>query len=380
MLELRSKSLRAVFIPYGARLVSLFVGDTDVVMGADNKADLEAGEVYAGALCGRIAGRITNARFTLDGKTYALAPNMEGHQLHGGPDNFATRHWKAEPDQNSVRFILHSPDGDQGYPGALDASATYALQGNVLSLDLEARTTKPTVINLTNHAYWNMAGKGSGLDQLAEINAHSYLPLDELKLPGGDILKVDGYPLGFPQGAGVGGSYDNAFILNGRRGEMKRAIRLSDPDSGRAMEVFCTEGCLQLYTADHWGPEMPGKYGPLARHGAIALEPQNYPDAPSHPNFPSSVLRPGETYRHRIEWRFAATWLRMFADDGDDQSQDEVDHQHHHGGRPDDIQAVGILRTVGKGRRRHHHEEFQSPYRFDAGLLELRQGSTCRYW
>lgn len=305
MLELQSDTIRAVFNPFGARLVSLFVGDTDVVMGAATKADLQAGEIYAGAVCGRIAGRITNARFTLDGKTYALAPNMEGHQLHGGPDNFATRDWKAEPAKNSIRFTLQSPDGDQGYPGALDASAAYALEGNVLSLDLEARTTKPTVVNLTNHAYWNMAGQGSGLNQLAEIDAHSYLPLDEMKLPGGEIRKVDGSRWDFREGRVVGEPYDHAFILDGKRGELKRAIRLSDPRSGRTMEVCCTEGCLQFYTADHWGPQMPGKYGPLARHSAIAIEPQNYPDAPSHANFPSAVLRPGETYRHRIEWRFS---------------------------------------------------------------------------
>ncbi len=305
MLELQSDTIRAVFNPYGARLVSLFMGETDVVMGAAEKSDLEAGEIYAGAVCGRIAGRITNARIALDGKTYALTPNMDGHQLHGGPDNFATRDWQAEPAKNSIRFTIHSPDGDQGYPGALDATATYALEDSVLSLDLEARTTKPTVVNLTNHAYWNMAGQGSGLGQLAEINAHSYLPLDDLKLPGGEIRKVDGTRWDFRKARPVAEAYDHAFILNGKRGEMKRAISLSDPVSGRAMEVFCTEGCLQFYTADHWGPQMPGKNGPLERHSAIALEPQNYPDAPSHADFPSAVLRPGETYRHRIEWRFA---------------------------------------------------------------------------
>ncbi len=305
MLELKSDSIRAVFNPFGARLVSLFVGDTDVVMGAATQADLEAGEIYAGAVCGRIAGRITHATFTLDGKTYPLTPNMEGHQLHGGPGNFANRVWTVEADSKSVRFKINSPDGDQGYPGTLDATATYGIEGNVLSLDLEARTTKPTVVNLTNHAYWNMAGTGSALGQLAVIDAHSYLPLDDLKLPTGEIRKVDGTRWDFRKERAVGQSYDHAFILNGKRGELKRAIRLSDPGSGRAMEVFCTEGCLQFYTADHWGPQMPGKNGPLALHAAIALEPQNFPDAPTHPNFPSAVLRPGETYRHRIEWRFA---------------------------------------------------------------------------
>ena len=185
MLELKSSNIRATFSTLGARLVSVFVDGVDMLAGGGTDAQFMEGDFTAGAVCGRVAGRIAHARFTLDGVEHKLVPNMGEHQLHGGPDNFATRDWKAERDKNSIRFTLHSPDGDQGYPGALDASATYSLEGNVLSLDLEARTTKPTVVNLTNHAYWNMAGQGSGLDQLAEINAHSYLPLDDLKLPGG---------------------------------------------------------------------------------------------------------------------------------------------------------------------------------------------------
>ena len=306
MLELRNKDLRAAFTPFGARLVSLFVGDTDVVMGGATEADFMAGEIYAGAVCGRVAGRITNARFALDGRTVEVTPNMQGHhQLHGGPDNFCVRNWAHESRGNTIRFTIHSPDGDQGYPGSLDASATYGLQGNVLWLDLEAVTTKPTVVNLTNHAYWNMAGKGSGLDQIVEIGAHSYLPLDDLKLPAGEIRKVDGTRYDFRKARPVGEAYDHAFILNGARGVMKRAISVRDPASGRVLEIHCTECCLQFYTADHWGPAMPGKQGPLAQYCSIALEPQNFPDAPNHANFPSAVLRPGEVYKHRIEWRFS---------------------------------------------------------------------------
>ncbi|MFT3988286.1 aldose epimerase family protein [Aestuariivirga sp.] len=305
MIEIRSKSLRAVFNPFGARLVSLFTDGVDVVAGGDGIADVAVGEIYAGTTCGRIAGRITNARFPLDGRIVEVAPNMEGrHQLHGGPDNFAIRTWEAKATGDSVRFSLTSADGDQGYPGKLDVTATYAIEDNVLSADFEARTDKPTIINLTNHAYWNMAGKGSGLAQAAVIDAHSYLPLDSLKLPTGEVKLVDGTRFDFRKERVVGEVYDHAFILNGARGDLKRAIRLSDPESGRAMEIFCTEGCLQFYTAEHWGPSIPGKYGPLAQYGAIALEAQNFPDAPNHANFPSGVLRPGETYRHRIEWRF----------------------------------------------------------------------------
>jgi aldose 1-epimerase len=305
MLELKAGDLRAVFTPFGARLVSFFIGDVDVVAGGAGEAQFRAGEIYAGATCGRYAGRITNATYALDGKIVRLAPNMEGkHQLHGGPDNFAMRNWESEPKGNAVRFSIISPDGDQGFLGELRASATYGLEPTMLWLDLEATTTKPTVVNLTNHAYWNLAGHGPGLTQAAEIPAHSYLPLDNLKLPTGEIRKVDGSRWDFRKSRPVAEAYDHAWVLDGKRGEMKRAITLADPASGRRMEIHCTECCLQFYTADHWNPSFPGKYGPLEQYSSIALEPQNFPDAPTHPNFPSAVLRPGESYRHRIEWRF----------------------------------------------------------------------------
>ena len=304
MLELRNAALRATFSPLGARLVSLFVGDTDVVAGGGTDAEFLAGDWTAGAICGRVAGRISNACFSLGGKTIQVTPNMGEHQLHGGPVNFGNTVWPHEIKNNAVIFRKHSPDGDQGFPGAVDATAAYGLDGNVLSLDLSAVTTKPTMINLTNHAYWNLAGKGSAFDQMFEINAHSFLPLDNLKLPTGEIRNVDGTRWDFRKARRIAEAYDYAFVLNGRRGEMKKACRLSDPASGRAMELHCTECCLQIYTADHWGPAMPGRDGPLRQHGALALEAQNFPDAPTHANFSSAVLRPGETYRHRIEWRF----------------------------------------------------------------------------
>lgn len=304
MLELRSAALRATFSPLGARLVSLFVDDTDVVAGGGTDAEFLAGDWTAGAVCGRVAGRISNARFSLDGQTFHLAPNMGEHQLHGGPVNFGNTVWRHDIENDAVVFRKHSPGGDQGFPGAVDATATYKLAGNVLSLDLSAVTTKSTVVNLTNHAYWNLAGKGGAFDQMLEIDAHSFLPLGEFKLPTGEIRQVDGTRCDFRKPRRIAEAYDNAFALNGERGKMKRACRLSDPASGRAMELHCTECCLQIYTADHWGPSMPGRHGPLGPHQALALEAQNFPDAPAHANFPSAVLRPGETYRHRIEWRF----------------------------------------------------------------------------
>ncbi|MCB1380752.1 MAG: galactose mutarotase [Alphaproteobacteria bacterium] len=305
MLELNSGKLRATFSTLGARLMSVEMDGVDLAAGGGTDEELLAGDWTAGAVCGRIAGRITNARFTLDGTEYGLTPNMGEHQLHGGPDNFAIRHWNVQQADDSIRFTLHSPDGDQGYPGALDASATYTLKDNVLSLDLQARTTKPTVVNLTNHTYWNLSGGRIGaFDHEMQINGGSYLILNDLLLPSGELRKVDGLPQDFRKLKRVGEFFDNCWMLDGERGVMKHGLMLRDPASGRTMEVWCTEAGMQMYTAFHWNEGMPGRNGPLKQYAAIAIEPQNFPDAPNHPNFPSAVLRPGEVYRHRMEWRF----------------------------------------------------------------------------
>lgn len=306
MLELKSPQLRATFSTLGARLVSLHIDGTDVVAGGGSDEQFLAGDWTAGAVIGRIAGRITNARFTLDGTEHKLTPNMGEHQLHGGPDNFGNRHWNAQHTDNSIRFTIHSPDGDQGYPGAVDAIATYTLDGNTLSLDLEAHTTKPTVINLTNHAYWNLSGgERNAFDHEMMIDAESFLPLNDLLLPSGEIRKVDGLPQDFRTRKIVSHFFDNCWVLNGTRGTLRHGLTLRDPVSGRQMDVWTTEAGMQMYTAWHWNEAMPGRNGPLKQSAAIAIEPQNFPDAPNHANFPSAVLRPGEVYRNRMEWRFS---------------------------------------------------------------------------
>jgi aldose 1-epimerase len=304
MLELKSKTHRATFSQLGAKLVSFFVDGVDVVVGPGSDADALASDGFTGTVTGRYAGRITGSKFTLDGREIHLVPNVGPDHLHGGPKSFCNTMWDVTEVSQGLRFTKHSPDGDQGYPGAMDVSATYRLVDSVLSLDFEATTTKPTVINLTNHAYWNLAGEGSGLDQEVEMPADHYLPLRGAKLPTGEIRDVTGTEFDFRKLHKVGRAYDAAFCLNGARGTLRKGLTMRDPVSGRVMEVYTTECAMQFYTADHFGPAMPGKYGPLVQHGSIAIEPQNYPDAPNHTNFPSSVLRPGETYRHRIEWRF----------------------------------------------------------------------------
>jgi len=307
MLELKSGNLRATFSTLGARLMTVEMDGVDLIAGGGSDEQLLAGDWTAGAVCGRFAGRITGAHFTLDGTEHRLIPNMGEHQLHGGPDNFAIRHWESQTGDNFVRFSIHAPDGDQGFPGALDASATYALNGNVLSLDLEARTSKPTMINLTNHTYWNLSGgKVGAFDHEMQIDGGSFLVLDDLLLPTGAIRKVDGLPQDFRAMKRVGEFFDNCWVLDGERGQLRHGLTLRDPGSGRKMEVWCTEPGMQMYTSFHWNETMPGRDGPLRQYAAIAIEPQNFPDAPNHANFPSAVLRPGETYRSRMEWRFSS--------------------------------------------------------------------------
>lgn len=306
MPHLQSDQIRASFSPLGARLLTLEFAGADLVMGGGNEHDILAGDWTAGAVAGRMAGRIANARIEIGGVSYPLAANMGEHQLHGGPDNFSVRQWAVQEAEDAIRFSLHSPDGDQGYPGAVDVTAAYTLTKNVLSLDFEARASKPTVINLTNHAYWNLSGgeRGAFAHEL-QIMGSRYLPLDARLLPSGELRGVAGTRWDFRSPRDVGGVYDNCWVLDGARGELKHGLTLRDATSGRRMEVWTTEPAMQVYTAEHWSADFAGKAGPLSQYGAIAIEPQNFPDAPTHPNFPSAVLRPDETYRHRIEWRFS---------------------------------------------------------------------------
>lgn len=305
MLTLKSDRLEVRLSSFGARLVGVIMDGVDLTQGGGSEGQLLAGDWTAGAVCGRHAGRISGARFTLDGLEHKLVANMGEHQLHGGPVNFGNQHWRVEENAGSVRFSFSSPDGDQGFPGAVEATATYSIKGPVLALALEARTTKPTIINLTNHAYWNLAGGGDALGHEMQINGDSYVPLNDLLLPSGEISPVAGTRWDFRQLRPVTTAYDNCWQVAGERGTLRQALVLRDPVSGRRMEVWATEAGVQMYTAIHWNETMPSKHGPLRQHGAIAIEPQNFPDAANHQAFPSAVLRPGEVYRNTMEWRFS---------------------------------------------------------------------------
>lgn len=305
MLELKNSRLHAIFDPMGARLQSLIVDGVDVVVGNALGFDIANGDQSAGAVCGRIAGRISKARFPLDGKIVELVPNRGDYQLHGGPINFCNSVWKIDADDYSIWFTHKVPDGDQGYPGAVNATAIYKLTDNVLSLELEGTTTKPTVMNFTNHAYWNIAGSDSVLDQELCINASHYLPLSDDLLPLGEIRAVAGTRWDFRNPRAIAELYDNCFCLDGKRGSMKHGLTLRDPVSGRKMEVWTVEAAIQMYTAIHWNGTVASNHGVLKQGHALAIEPQNYPDAPNHANFPSAVVRPGEIYKNKMEWRFS---------------------------------------------------------------------------
>ena len=310
MHTIKSSTLSATFSDFGARLLACETGGIDVVFGSTlNDADSDIWDNSAGTTVGRHAGRISGSKFTLDGTEYKLTPNRDGYQLHGGPHGFGNQTWNAKPSASEIEFTLVSPDGDQGFPGEVLAKAVYGVKDNMMWAEISATSNKPTVINLTNHAYWNLAGPSAGKDsafaQEVMINAGHTLVTDKDLLPSGEMASVKGTRFDFRKLRAVAGAYDHCFCLDGTRGTLHHALTLRDPVSGRTMEVWTSECAIQFYTAIHWNKKIPGKGQPLAQHQAIAIEPQNVPDAPNHPHFPSSILRPGITYRNRIEWRFS---------------------------------------------------------------------------
>jgi aldose 1-epimerase len=305
ILNLKSKSLDVKISTLGGRLLSCVFDGQETTFGAGTDDKPDGGDLYSGVLCGRHAGRITGAVFPLDGREVKLSVNREPNHIHGGFDGFGHREWSHSQDGNRIELKLHSADGEEGYPGALDVTAVYELKDNVLSLSFEATTTKPTLCNLTNHAYWNMAGSDNVLDHELTVAGSKYFPLDDAMLPLGQIVDVAGTRWDFRNSRAIAGDYDNCFLLDGKHGEIKQALRLRDPKSKRTLDVFTNERCVQIYTAWHWEPSVVSRTGPIKRSQAFAIEPQCVADAPNHPSFPQSILRPGEVYRNAMEWRFS---------------------------------------------------------------------------
>ncbi|MFF2702517.1 aldose epimerase family protein [Streptomyces cyaneofuscatus] len=320
--------VRAEILTYGGVLHSLTVPDTagtpgPIVRSLPALDDYTDKNPYFGAIVGRYANRIAHGRFTLDGTTHHIPANDRGHALHGGPDGFHTRVWEAAADRTDteavLRLTLHSPDGDMGFPGALDITATYTLDTTgTLALEYTAVTDRPTVVNLTNHAYLNL-GADDILGHTLQVDADHYLPVDATSIPEGSPAPVAGTPFDLttphpirsalsrshPQLALAGG-FDHCWVLRDPApGTLRRAARLTAPGDRRTLELWTTEPGVQVYTANQLdGAFTDGTGRRHERHGSLCLETQHLPDSPNRPAHPSTVLRPGETLRSRTEWRF----------------------------------------------------------------------------
>ncbi|MFF1873646.1 aldose epimerase family protein [Kitasatospora herbaricolor] len=325
-----ASGVSAEILTYGGVLHRLSVPDTagrsrSVVLSLPDVPAYAARSPYFGALVGRFANRIAGGRFSIDGRPYRVPANDHGHALHGGPEGFHSRLWQAEPagDRAEVELSLLSPDGDMGFPGALSVRARYALdEAGTLSVTFEALCDRPTVVNLTNHAYFNLGGAGSGdvLGHLVEVDGDEFLPVAPDAIPFGPPQAVAGTPFDLTRARPVGealavedqqvknaGGFDHCWVLRpaAEPGALRPAARLSDPVSGRALEVWTTEPGLQVYTANQLDgtlADADGHHHP--RHGGICLETQHLPDSPNRPEYPSTVLRPGERFTSRTEFRF----------------------------------------------------------------------------
>jgi aldose 1-epimerase len=329
LFTLRNKNgLVAQITNYGAIIVSIFVPDrkgnfTDIVQGYDNIADYINGNgPYMGAICGRCANRIARGKFTLLGKEYTLAVNNGPNHLHGGIKGFNKVVWHVvNASESGIKLEYFSIDGEEGYPGNLRVSVTYTLtDANELRIDYSGTTDKATVVNLAGHSYFNLAGEGSGrvYDQELMINGNFYTPTDVTNIPTGEILSVKGTPMDFtsPKKIGLeidkddeqlkfGAGYDHNWVLDHRTGTLGLAAVAHDPFSGRVMEVHTTQPGVQLYTAN-WIDGEKGKGGKkYGRRWAFCLETQHFADAINKPHFPSTILNPGEDYKHICIYRFS---------------------------------------------------------------------------
>ena len=320
-------------IGYGAIITDIIVPDRhgrreNVVLGFAKLSDYETRNSDGfGAVIGRYAGRIANARFTLGGEEVRLQANDGPNALHGGPNGLDKRVWQVSPFNRGtdVGAVLRytSPHGEQGFPGKLDLSITYTLTpANALRIDYQARTDRPTLLNLTNHSYFNLRGAGAGSvrDHLLRIDSRSILATDDRGIPTRAVVPVDGTPFDFREPVAIGSRIDWPHAqMEGRRGfnhswlldnggRLELAAVVTDPASGRRLEVLTTEPSLHAYTANWFSGETRGAQGKLYRpHDGLALETQHYPDAPNRPDFPSTELRPGETFRSSTIFRFSAS-------------------------------------------------------------------------
>lgn len=328
--------MEARITPYGGTVVSLTAPDADgtvedVVLGFDTLDEYLDHSPFFGCLVGRYANRIAGGEFTLESETYTLATNDGPNHLHGGVEGFDKQLWAASARESeygpSLRLTYTSPDGEEGYPGTLHVTIVYTLvderpnASGALRIDYMATTDTPTVVNLTNHSYFNLsAGKSETiLDHALMLNADHFTPVDETLIPTGEIRRVEGTPMDFREmrriGARIdvddeqlelGGGYDHNWVLNGEPGTLRVAARVVDPATDREMEVHTTEPGVQLYTGNMMPETLLGKDDRIyVRRGGLCLETQHYPDSPNKPEFPSTKLEPGDTYRSTTIFAFS---------------------------------------------------------------------------
>jgi aldose 1-epimerase len=322
-----ANGVEVVLSSLGAAIHSIRTPDragvsADVVLGFDTLDEWVRNPPFFGVVVGRYANRIAGGRFSLEGNTYTLATNNAPNHLHGGIRGFDKVVWTAVPVEMpsgaAVRFTYFSKDGEEGYPGNMNASVLYTLGAdNTLRLDYAATTDKATVVNLSNHAYFNLTGSGTILQHELEINADRFTPVTATLIPTGEMVPVEGTPFDFrtptPIGARIaadheqikiGGGYDHNFVLNGTPGQLRLAARAVDPSSGRTLEVRTTEPGVQLYSAN-FGEPIPGRGGSVyQRHAGFCLETQHFPDSPNQPSFPTTTLRPGQTFASTTVFTF----------------------------------------------------------------------------
>ncbi len=322
-----AKGLVAKVITYGATLTELYVPDRqgklgDIILGFDNLAQYLGNHPYFGATVGRVANRIAKGKFTLSGKEYTVATNDGPNHLHGGLKPFNRVVWKAEPIEQvaaaAVKFTYLSADGEEGYPGALRVTVIYTLTDkNELKIEYSASTDKATPVNLTNHAYFNLAGEGDILGHEMMIAANRYTPVDGTLIPTGELAPVKGTPMDFTKPALIGSrinqltnqprGYDHNYVLNSGGKKLARAVRVTEPKSGRIMEVETTEPGIQFYSGNFLDGTLKGKGGTIYKqYYGFCVEADHFPDAVHQPKFPSIILEPGKTYTQTTIHRFSA--------------------------------------------------------------------------
>lgn len=325
---LKNDAIQLYITNYGARIAALLVKKAgqwvDVVMGYDTIQDyLSTNEIYHGTIVGRYANRIAKGKFSLNGSDYTLPINNLPNHLHGGPNGFHDQVWDVvNASGKEIRLTYFSKDGEEGYPGNLETVVTYRLHENEVEVLFEATTDEPTVLNLTNHAYFNLNGQGIGtiLDHELEINADHFTPVDETLIPTGELAPVEGTPFDFRKPCRIGeridddhmqlkygGGYDHNYVLNSNGGGRTFAARARGNQTGLVMEVYTEEPGIQLYTGNFLKGlnTLKGGHKDLLRSG-FCLETQHFPDSPNQPKFPTTVLMPGDTFRSATAFRFIA--------------------------------------------------------------------------